>query len=169
MSEIEIREETPGDYAKITEVIDQAFANMPYAGGDESDVVIRLRTQRALVLGLVAERHGEFAGYIAFSPVLAGDGTPDWYALGPVAVDPRFQSEGIGAQLIQAGLAQIQTDGAAGCMLTGNPDYYTRFGFGASDELCPENETPAYFMVKRLSDAPLPKGPLAFHPAFYGA
>ncbi len=168
MTSVTIRTETPEDYLQITDVIDQAFKGKPYAGGDESEYVLRLRALGALVLGLVAERNGEFAGHIAFSPVTAEDGSANWFALGPVAVYPRFQSEGIGGQLIEAGLGKMKANGAAGCMLTGNPDYYQRFGFEFSEQHCPLNETPAYFMIKRLSDAPPPIGRLNFHAAFYG-
>lgn len=164
-----IRAETGADKDKITEVIDQAFAGKPYAGGDESQVVIRLRTLGVLSLSLVAEWQGEFAGHIAFSPVTAADGTQNWYALGPVAVYPRFQSIGIGGQLILTGLEQIKSMGAVGCMLTGNPVYYQRFGFEFSPLNCPINEQSEHFLLKRLTDDPLPEGPLAFHPAFYGS
>lgn len=167
MPNITIRKETPADYDQITEVIDQAFAGKPYADGDESVLVIRLRERGALILGLVAERDGEFAGHIAFSPVTADDGTENWCAFGPVAVYPKFQSEGIGAQLIETGLEQMQEAGAVGCMLTGNPDYYQRFGFEISDEHCPANEPQEFFMIKPLADQPLPAGRLNFHPAFY--
>lgn len=168
MTEVSIREETEADFTQITDVIDQAFKGKPYAGGDESAVVLRLREARALSLALVAERMGEFAGHIAFSPVTADDGSADWYALGPVAVYPKFQSKGIGAQLIEAGLAKIKNRGAAGCMLTGNPEYYRRFGFEFSERHCPVNETPEFFMIKRLSDVALPSSRLSFHRAFYG-
>ena len=35
----------------------------------------------------------------------------------------------VGAAVIEAGLAQIRSWGALGCILTGNPVYYRRFGF----------------------------------------
>jgi len=166
---ITIRPEVRSDYSQITDVIDQAFAGKPYAGGDESDLVIKLRELDVLTLGLVAEFGGTFAGYIAFSPAAAEDGTEGWFALGPVAVYPQFQSVGIGGKLINEGLKQIKKLGAIGCMLTGNPDYYLRFGFGFSANNVPTTESAAYFMMKRLNQAPLPLGPMAFHPAFYGA
>ena len=45
---VTIRKETADDCAQITEVIDQALDGMPYAAGDESDVVLRLRAANAL-------------------------------------------------------------------------------------------------------------------------
>ena len=164
---ITIRKETADDYAQITEVIDQAFDGMPYAAGDESDVVPRLRAADALTLGLVAERDGQFVGHIAFSPVSAEDGSENWFALGPVAVYPQFQPQGIGGQLIVDGLERLKDLGASGCMLTGNPSYHQRFGFKFSPPYCTENVPAEYFMVKRLSEQALPGGRLNFHRAFY--
>jgi len=58
------------------------------------------------------------------------DGEHDgWFGLGPVSVDPDMQGQGIGSALIKAGLDQIKADGAKGCVLVGNPDFYGRFGF----------------------------------------
>ena len=164
---ISIRNEIPADVEKITEVIDQAFEGMPYADGDESEVVLRLRAAQALTLSLVAELDGEFVGHIAFSPVAADDGSPNWYALGPVAVYPNYQSQGIGGQLILEGLNKLKDMGAAGCMLTGNPAYYQRFGFEFFEPNCPPNEQPEYFLLIRLDELPLPVGALNFHPSFY--
>lgn len=165
---ITFRLETESDYTQITEVIDQAFDGRPYADGDESEVVLRLRDQGGLALGLIAEKEGEFVAHAAFSPVIRSDGGGNWYALGPIAVYPKIQSEGIGGKLIEEGLKRIREIGGQGCMLTGNPDYYRRFGFDFSPDNCPEQEPAEYFMVKCLSDDPLPTGPMSFHPAFYG-
>ena len=53
--------------------------------------------------------------------------------LGPVAVDPDWQrgqkGHNIGSALIHAGLSRLKALGANGCVLIGNPDYYSRFGF----------------------------------------
>ena len=166
---ITIRPEFESDHSQITDVIDQAFAGKLYAGGDESDLVIKLRKLDVLTLGLVAEFGGAFAGYIAFSPATAEDGTEGWFSLRPIAVYPNFQSVGIGGKLINEGLKQIKTLRVIGCMLTGNPDYYLRFGFEFSPNNVPTTESVAYFMMKRLNQASLPLGPMAFHPAFYGA
>jgi len=56
---------------------------------------------------------------------------------------------------------------ALGCILTGNPDYYRRFGFEFSNANCPDNEPEEHFMVKLLSTEK-PTGRFAFHETFYG-
>ena len=67
-------------------------------------------------------------GQVAGSPVsIAGAG--DWFGLGPVSVRPAFQRRGIGGALILAALARLKQQGAAGCLVLGDPRYYARFGF----------------------------------------
>ena len=83
-----------------------------------------------------------------------------------MAILPRYQSHGFGAELINHGLTEISKAGALGGMLTGNPLYYQRFGFDFAADLCPENEPAEYFMIKYFSEQ-RPEGPMAFHKAFY--
>jgi putative acetyltransferase len=58
--------------------------------------------------------------------------------------------------------------GARGCILTGDPSYYPRFGFKLSPENAPAGEPAEFFMVKVLRGR-LPVGPIRFHEAFGGA
>jgi putative acetyltransferase len=163
-----IRAERPADFAAIGEVIRTAFAGMPYAAGDEAELVEALRAQNALAVSLVAEWAGAVIGQIAFSPAQTSDGVQGWFALGPVAVVPAQQRAGVGSQLVRAGLQLITGLGAVGCILTGNPAYYARFGFQVSPSNAPVGEPPEFFMVKLLRGE-RPSGPIFFHPAFHGA
>jgi predicted N-acetyltransferase YhbS len=53
--------------------------------------------------------------------------------LGPVAVHPTRQGEGIGALLIQSGLDRAAVDGVERVLLVGDAPYYARFGFERLD------------------------------------
>lgn len=163
---IEIRPEKECDWDSIGEVTALAFAGKSYSDGDESDLVDRLRATGALALSLVALDSGSVVGHIAFSPASIASNIGPWYAIGPVSVAPERQGEGVGSLLIEAGLSQIANQGALGCILTGDPNYYRRFGFEFSPSNCPSNEPPEHFMVKLLS-AERPEGEFAFHRAFY--
>ena len=167
-SEIEIRRERASDVAVIGPVIDSAFAGKPYAAGDEAELVDTLRSQGALSVSLVAERKGTVVGQIAFSPAQAPGDATGWYALGPVAVLPPHQGTGIGSALVRAGLQAVIERGAKGCILTGDPTYYRRFGFTVSSGNAPPGEPAEFFMVKLLGGE-LPSGPIRFHEAFSGA
>lgn len=159
-----IRKEQPADKDAIFDLTARAFAGRPYAGGDEQFVVDQLRADGALTLSLVACMEDRIVGQVSFSPAQNEDNSEPWYALGPVSVLPDAQGKGIGARLIEDGLRAL--DGALGCILTGNPNYYTRFGFQHADAYVPVQEASEYFMVKWMSDV-RPAGRFSFHPAFY--
>ncbi len=163
-----IRPERSGDFEAITELITSAFSGMPYADGDEGELVEALRAQNALSVSLVAELEGAIAGQIVFSPARASGGAPGWYALGPVAVLPAHQGAGLGSILVRAGLEAVSELGAMGCILTGNPAFYSRFGFEPAPESAPSGEPAEFFMVKLLGGQ-LPLGAIHFHEAFGGA
>lgn len=52
--------------------------------------------------------------------------------VGPVAVSPQRQNQGIGRQLMHAALAALKCDDPPMVMI-GDPEYYGRFGFVADD------------------------------------
>lgn len=163
-----IRPESPRDQAAIHALTKRAFAPMPFAGGDEQDLIDRLRSAGALTISLVAQSDADgeeaIVGYIAFSPAFAADGSPGWYALGPVSVEPDLQKQSVGTKLIETGIAMLRERGAAGCVLVGNPDYYHRFGFKIFSELCPEGEPAEYFQILPLGMEP--RTVIGFHPLF---
>ncbi|MCK0167877.1 N-acetyltransferase [Jannaschia sp. S6380] len=158
-----IRPEAPDDHAGIHAMTRAAFAVAPHADGDEPEIVDRLRADGDLALSLVAV-DGALAGHVAFSPArLQVPGM--WLALGPISVHPDRQRRGIGTALIETGLAQLRTGGAAGCVLLGDPDYYGRFGF-CSDLGLTYADLPARHVQGLAFGAVQPTGPVRFAPAF---
>ncbi len=166
-NDLTIRPERPDDHDVLGDLIAAAFDGKPYADGDEAELLVALRDQQALTLSLVAELQGVVIGQAAFSPAVASDGAPEWHALGPVAVLPEHQRVGIGSRLVREGLERIREMGAAGCIVVGDPAYYTRFGWRVSPEHAPPGQPADYFMVQVLGGPP-PEGPIAFHPVFGG-
>mgnify|MGYP002718274886 FL=1 len=67
-------------------------------------------------------------GHIAASPVTF-DSTEGWFGLGPVSGLPDQQGNGIGSALIKAPLNQLKQAGAAGTVISEEPEYCCRFGF----------------------------------------
>ena len=161
-----VRPEKKSDREIIWELTKLAFSGKPYAGGNEQDLIDNLRELNVLSASLVAVDGSEVVGQITFSPASISSGEGNWYALGPISVLPHRQSEGIGGLLIEAGMKVIEHMGAWGCILTGNPDYYSRHGFTLANVHCPDNEAEEYFML-RLSGVNKPVGKFAFHDAFY--
>ncbi|MEO0544204.1 MAG: N-acetyltransferase [Pseudomonadota bacterium] len=72
---------------------------------------------------------------MAFSPVTIDGSGNGWFGLGPVSVSPNYQKRGIGSQLVTTGLVELESNGATGCALIGNPDFYGRFGFVSDSTL----------------------------------
>lgn len=162
---IMIRDEKPEDVAAIHVLTQRAFAPMPYADGDEQDVIDRLREAGALSISLVAERNGVVVGQVTFSPATAPDGAVGWFTLGPVSVEPACQKQEIGARLIRAGLERLRAQGAAGCILLGSPVYYSRFGFHVAARHAPAEDHSEFFQMLPLA-GPVPEGRFGYHPAF---
>ncbi len=162
---IAIRPERPGDEATIHRLTEAAFRDMPFSEGDEQHLVDALRRDGDLALSLVAEDGARIVGHIAFSRVTIGDGTPDWYDLGPVSVWPELHRQGIGSALIRQGIATLRENGAAGIVLLGSPDYYGRFGFRHEPQLRYPGPPPEYFQCLVLRGE-LPAGEVTYAPAF---
>lgn len=161
-----IRRETPEDFTAIHDLTAAAFAPMTFSDGTEAALTDDLRRDGDLTLSLVAEDdNGEIIAHIAFSPVTIGGQHADWFGLGPVSVRPDKQGQGIGRAIIEAGLDQMRTAGAAGVALTGNPAIYARFGFAGEVGLTHET-TPPRLVQRILFHGPAPVGELVFCPAF---
>lgn len=164
-SNVLIRNETPEDYAVISDVTAQSFRPLGFDTLNEPFVIEALRAAGALTIALVAEIDHHVIGHIAFSPATISDGTPGWYALGPVSVLPEYQRQGIGRALIWAGLERLKAMGARGCCLVGHPEYYGKVGFihpnGFSYEGVPQE---LFFAIS--FDGQYPQGTVAFHEGF---
>lgn len=124
-----IRPETPSDYAAIAAVNIRAFGQRLA----ESQIVTLHRQRRCFDanLSLVAEVDDQVVGHVLFTPQrlrLLGQ-TIEAVILAPIAVDPACQKQGVGGALIEAGHAAAREKGAAFAMLIGHPTYYPRFGY----------------------------------------
>ena len=162
-----VRTERAGDIDAIRSLTETAFKAAPHADGTEHVIIDRLRAAGALTLSLVAEADGAVVGHVAFSPVTVSDGSAGWYGLGPISIDPARQGEGIGGKLIHEGLDRLKAIGATGCVLLGDPAYYSRFGFEPDVRLTLEGVPPEYFM--RVAFSPVyGEGTVSYHPGFYG-
>jgi putative acetyltransferase len=120
---VEVREESPGDVAPIRNVNKRAFGQ-----DQEGNIVDALRSNGAARLSLVATLNGRVVGHIMYSPVSA-NGEVTGAALGPMAVLPEHQRQGIGSRLIETGNRKLQDAGCPFIVVVGHANYYPRFGF----------------------------------------
>ncbi|MBY3166423.1 GNAT family N-acetyltransferase [Rhizobium laguerreae] len=160
-----IRYETPDDIDTIHDLTSTSFKPMPYSDGTEAEIVRRLRAAGDLKISLVAEQDGEILGHVAFSPVTINGANDGWFGLGPISVKPERQRQGIGKAMIARGLELLNEMGASGCALIGNPEIYSRVGFGSDGQLKYLDLDTQLVQTIVFRGSP-PSGALQFAPAF---
>jgi putative acetyltransferase len=139
---------------------------------DEARIVDAIRGTNdelaSLVASLVGQDGGRIVGHVLYSRVrIAGASERFAAALGPVAVAPERQSQGIGGMLIRAGIERVRTRFET-IFVLGNPRYYARFGFELAAPygftFAPGAERA--FQMLQLAGARPAGGRVVYHPAF---
>lgn len=128
---MELKPESEADWWEVEALLDLCFAP-----GREALSSYRLREGIAPVPGLSAvarDEGGILAGAIRFWPV--GIGAATALLLGPIAVHPTHQGEGLGAYLMRSSIDEARTRGWQRVMLVGDASYYSRFGFARLDHV----------------------------------
>lgn len=122
---IELQPETADDWWEV-----EALYDLCFAPGREALSSYRLRDGIAPVAGLSRvgrDEQGILAGAIRYWPArVAGHAI---LLLGPVAVHPTHQGEGLGGALVRDSLAAAADTGWERVLLVGDLPYYQRFGF----------------------------------------
>jgi len=121
----QLSQEQPADLWEVEALYDTCFAP-----GREMLSSYRLRdgVDPVAALCLVArDEAGLLAAAIRYWPVRAGKAPA--LLLGPVAVHPTRQGEGLGALMIGESLDVARKIGWTRVMLVGDAPYYSRFGF----------------------------------------
>ena len=134
---MEIREEQPSDIQEIRDVNVQAFGQ-PQA----AELVDKLRSQCGDLLSLIASIEDTVVGHILFSPVSiqSNEQTVEGMGLGPMAVTTEYQRQGVGAELIRAGVERLKGKRCPFVVVLGHPEYYPRFGFEPASRLGIQSE-----------------------------
>lgn len=121
----ELRPESPEDTPEVEALLDLCFAP-----GRTALSSYRLRDGVAPVWPLcltLRNELGVLVGAIRYWPVRVGG--QQTLLLGPVAVHPTTQGEGLGALLMRESMARARALGWGRVMLVGDLPYYQRFGF----------------------------------------
>jgi len=147
-----IRAETATDHDAIRKIVDDAF-------GDTitGDLVAAIRASDRFIpeLSLVAGSRGQTLGHVMSSYVDVEPGARRVLQVGPLAVTPSHQRQGIGSALMEETIRIAEAGGEPLLLIEGNPKYYERFGFTRADavgiEPPPEALGPQYFMVRPLA------------------
>ncbi len=178
---LSIRPETPADEAGVRTVEERAFGRPV-----EARLVDALRAACPDRLSLVAVTPaGEVVGHVLFTPVTIGPGgpaaagahgtaVPPGMGLGPLAVLPELQRQGIGSALMERSLLDLRAAGCPFVAVVGHPEYYPRFGFVLASGLGLRSQWDAVpdeaWMALVLDPAAPPAGGVVrFHPEFDAA
>jgi predicted N-acetyltransferase YhbS len=124
-----LKPETTEDWWEV-----EALYDLCFAPGREALSSYRLRDGVPPVEGLSSvarDSDGILAGAIRYWPVQIG--MHKVLLLGPVAVHPTRQGEGLGSALIRDSLARADENGWLRVMLVGDEPYYKKFGFSRLD------------------------------------
>jgi len=147
-----VRAETPEDHDDIRRIVDEAF-------GDTitSAIVDGIRASDRFVpeLSLVAVSEGQPVGHVISSYVdLLVPDTRRVLQVGPLAVVPSRQRQGVGIALMDETVRLADERGEPLLLIEGSPAYYGRFGFTRTDEhgieMPPESHGPQFFMFRPL-------------------
>lgn len=120
-----LTEETEADWWEV-----EALYDLCFGPGRTALSSYRLRERVptvAALCGVLRDADGTLAGCIRYWPAeVSGQ---DILLLGPVAVHPTRQGEGLGGLLMNESLAEARRLGWERVLLVGDAPYYGRFGF----------------------------------------
>jgi len=131
---ISIRQEEEKDFKDVENLTREAFWDLYKPGCDEHLVLHKIRKVSAFVkeLDLIACDNDAIVGNIIYSRAkIVNEENKEFEVLcmGPIAVLPSYQNQGIGSLLMEHSIEKARQLGYKGIVIFGSPDYYPRFGF----------------------------------------
>ena len=162
---VTIRDEAENDADDIGLLTRAAFMHERYSSHTEQFIVAALRRAGQLTVSLVATSGSGLIGHVAISPVSLSTGETGWHGLGPLSVHPLWQKQGVGSALVNTALERLRELHSAGCVLLGDPAYYSRFGFEAWPGLVLPGVPVEYFQALPFG-TDVPSAEVTYHEAF---
>lgn len=143
--------EQPSDGPEVEWLLDLAFA--PGRGALSSYQLRQDVEPIAELCSIARDEYDVLAGCIRYWPVLIGERGDAALLLGPIAVHPTRQGEGLGALLMSETLDRAVDLGWSRVLLVGDAPYYSRFGFNRdrlSQVSFPKPYNPARLLGREL-------------------
>jgi len=134
---IDIRGSLPADWDALEVLYPAAFPDE-----DLIPLLRELLSEEDNIISLVAISDGILVGHILFTMCGIAGRSEKVGLLGPVAVSPHIQRQGIGSALIQEGLNKLKSEGTTQVHVLGDPAYYGRFGFEPDSKVSPPYDLP---------------------------
>lgn len=134
---IEIRECRDSDGREIGRLYRHVFP-----GEDLLPLVSELLGEKEGVFSLIGIVDKELIGHAVFTVCGIVGGGDSVALLGPLAVAPEWQRQGIGSTLVRAGLRSLERASLQRVYVLGDPAYYGRFGFAPDASVTPPYTLP---------------------------
>lgn len=138
---IHIRKSTPSDWEAIKTLYPTAFPEE-----DLLPLVKDLLGEKDTVLSLIAVNDNGLLGHIIFTRCKIAGSKEKLALLGPLAVSPNSQKQGVGSKLILEGNSILMDDQLSLILVLGDPGYYSRFGFQQEIRIKPPYKIPEEWM-----------------------
>ena len=135
---IEIRKSLQSDLASLEELYPAAFPDE-----DLLPLLRELLQERTNVLSLVGIAGSTLVGHIAFTTCSIAGHTDKVALLGPLAVTPAWQRQGIGRAIVHEGSKWMEKANVTRVYVLGDPAYYGRLGFAPETGVTPPYPLPA--------------------------
>ena len=132
---MKLRLETEKDYFENENLTREAFWNVYRPGCDEHLLHHNIRNSVNYIKELcyVAEADDKLIGNIVYAKMMKdGKACDDVIGFGPLSVLPEKQKQGVGSALVKETLTKAKELGYKAVLITGNPEYYHRFGFSSA-------------------------------------
>jgi putative acetyltransferase len=135
---LEIRESVQGDSGAIESLYPEAFP-------DENllPLVRDLLRDAAVTTSLVGAVDSRIVGHAVFTKCGVVGSSISAALLGPLAVAPAWQRQGIGSAIVRAGLRRLEDMDVNLVFVLGDPAYYERLGFRPESLVEPPFRLPA--------------------------
>ena len=121
---IEFRQGTSADQKSIEAIYPEAFPDE-----DLLPVIRDLLREPSGVLSIVAAKDTVIIAHIIMTTCELDAHDEKVALLGPLAVAPKWQKQGIGSALVKSALDKLADNDFALVYVLGDPNYYGRFGF----------------------------------------
>ena len=131
------RNSVQGDLAALESLYPEAFPDE-----DLVPLVRDLLHDSPNVLSLVAAVDSQIAGHVVFTHCGVSESDASAALLGPLAVAPAWQRQGIGSALVHTGLQRMEEARVDVVCVLGDPNYYGRLGFVPESSIEPPYPLP---------------------------
>ena len=124
LEKLEIRESRRDDSAAIESLYPEAFPHENLL-----PLVRDLLTDPAIAISLVGTIDTQIVGHVIFTKCGVVGNAGNAALLGPLAVGPAWQRQGIGSAIVRAGLRWLEDADVNRVYVLGDPAFYGRLGF----------------------------------------